>query len=340
MRVFLRIVQFAALAVLFLFAPEARAWDLVNWQGPHRHTFASAFDPSRRALLVFGGSDGRVFRNETYVFDLTMGTWSQLTPEGAPPPRRLVEGIYDPVGDRFVVFGGVDDDGFYNDLWSLSLSDPSHWTQLRPTGPKPSPRAGHTVIYDPLGHRMILFGGFDPKAPGDRRNDVWTLSLAGRPAWRRVHTSGTPPAPCSSHSAVYDSTRARMLVFGGASWQEFGAEVWALSLTGVPTWTQIVPENAAPPAREEHASIYDSARDRLIIFWGHPSIEVDDIWAFSLTGAPVWNQLASSPDGAPHQPFDWGHGAFYDPPSDSLYTYGGYFSRYQVWVLQLWAIEP
>lgn len=314
-----------------LASPASAAWTLLSEGGPERHTFASALDTSRGELLVFGGSDGTSYRNETYAYNLATGAWRQIQPvNAAPSPRRAVEGVYDPVNDRFVVFGGLGDDGFHADVWALSLFGPPTWTELRARGPRPSPRAAHAAVYDAKRQRMLVFGGFDPAAPGSRWNDLWALSLSANPVWRQVRTGGTTPPPSSGHSAVYDAQQDRMLVFGS------GNGVWELSLAALPTWRRIVPAAGGPEPRDEQAAVFDPVRQRLIVFWGYAVPEVNtylnDTWALSLTGIPTWTQLPLSTE----QPYPrWGHGAIYDPWADRILSHGGQLIRHETWALPL-----
>ncbi len=325
--------RFAGLLVLgsALASPAAAAWTLLSEGGPQRHTFASALDTSRGELLVFGGSDGTRYRSETYAYNLATGGWRQIQPlNAAPSPRRAVEGVYDPVNDRLVVFGGMGDDGFHADVWALSLSGSPTWSELLPHGPRPSPRAAPAAVYDTRRQRMLVFGGYDPTAPGFRWNDLWALSLSGKPVWRRLSTGGIPPAPLSGHSAAYDALQDRMLVFGG------GNQVWTLSLQGRPTWTRIVPSSVGPAPRDEQAAVFDPVRQRLIVFWGYAVPDVDtylnDTWILSLTGIPTWTLLPLSPE----QPYPrWGQGAIYDPWADRVVSHGGQLIRHETWALPL-----
>jgi hypothetical protein len=48
----------------------------------------------------------------------TDGTWLKLLPGGTPPTGRIDHtAIYDPVGNRMVVFGGLGGSGMLNDVW-------------------------------------------------------------------------------------------------------------------------------------------------------------------------------------------------------------------------------
>src|SRR5207244_1677792 len=37
-----------------------------------------------------------------------------------------------------------------------------NWVQANMPGATPSPRTGHRMVYDPVRHKVILFGGHDP----------------------------------------------------------------------------------------------------------------------------------------------------------------------------------
>ena len=80
-------------------------------------------------------------------------------------------------------------------------------------GIPPAARQSHSAIFDPARNQMVIFGG--DRADGIN-NEVWELSLTDPPVWYALQPAGTPPSPRSSHSAIYDPVRSRMLVFGGA----------------------------------------------------------------------------------------------------------------------------
>ena len=241
--------------------------------------------------------------------------------EAIPPPARWVHStIYDPIRDRLVVFGGQSYAGTSNEVWTFTLAGIPRWQQLLPSGTPPTPRAFHSAIYDSLRDRMIVFGGAD--AASVAKNEVWALSFAGNPTWSKLAPTGTPPAPRQWHSAVYDRARDRMLVFGGLVAGTGVNEVWALTLAGTPAWTKLVPAGSPPVARSAGAAIYDANTDRLVIFGGldNASLAKNDVWALTLAGTPTWTQLA--PSGvAPSARY--GPGALYDRPRQRMIVFAG-----------------
>jgi hypothetical protein len=293
--------------------------------GPMRHTFASAYDSQRHRYVLFGGSNVYGYLNDTWVIGLDgVPQWSSLATAGTPPsPRRLVEAIYDPVGDRMIVYGGANDGPILGDLYELSFAtDPPTWSPLAASGGPPAARAGHGMIYDPVGQRMIVFGGWDGVSTYYRRNDVWALNLDADPDWQELSPEGTPPSPRSSPSVVYDSDRQQMVVFGGTT-TTFLNDAWALSLGDSPAWSQIQASGTPPTAREEQSGVYDPVRGRMVIVGGYIDpyfSSTHDTWALTLGDAPSWTQLSP---GGPQPPSRWGHAAMYDPASDRMIMHGG-----------------
>src|SRR5262252_703410 len=128
----------------------------------------------------------------------------------------------------------------------------------------PPPRFGHSAVYDVIRERMLVFGGND--GFDNMLNDVWELPLRGAPAWSPLETAGPLPTRRSDHGAVFDPLRDRMLVFGGNADVGFLDDLWALTFSVPPTWTQLTPSGAPPSARAFHSAVYDPVRDRVLVF--------------------------------------------------------------------------
>jgi hypothetical protein len=173
-------------------------------------------------MILFGGSivGGRV--NDVWILenaDSTTGEprWIELRPSGLPPaPRWNHTAVYDHSANTMVVFGGDDGSGStFDDVWILTNANglaagAPQWIQVLP-GSGPGPRSAHSAVYAPAAGEMIVFGG-------GSMNDAWVLTNAGNPAgphrWLRIEAIGGP-SPRRLHTAVYDATTDRMIVFGG-----------------------------------------------------------------------------------------------------------------------------
>jgi hypothetical protein len=294
-----------------------------------RSYHTAVYDPPRDRMVVFGGVDSSGYRNDVWAMAFSGSpSWSELTPAGnAPPPRSFHIAVYDPVRDQMVVFGGYG--AHLNDAWALSLSGSKAWSELS-SGSPPFGRSRPTAFYDPVRHRMIVFRGVDWTG----RNRVWALSLTGRPRWSELSPTGSGPPAGPDHTAIYDPVRDRMVVFTGARQVVGRNEVWALSLSGSPVWSQLAPTGDAPPRRAHNTAIYDPVRDRMVVFGGQDGrLYHSDVWSLSLSESPAWSQL--SPVGAPTARAY--HTAIYDPVRDRMIVFGGRGAgsgyREDVWAL-------
>jgi hypothetical protein len=193
------------------------------------------------------------------------------------------------------------------------------WLHLAPTG-APLSRSHHSAIYDAANQRMVVFGGIGDSGA---LNSVWTLAPSGSSSWTQLSVAGTPPAPRFQASAILDGANQRMIVFGGTTDGSAAlGDVWALSLSGPPTWTRLWPSGDAPAARFGHSAIYDSANQRMLVFAGYDgSGYYNDTWALSLAGSPAWTSL--SPLGNPPA-VRASHTAVCDSAGQRMVVFGGY----------------
>jgi hypothetical protein len=297
---------------------------------PERDGHGTIYDPVGDRLVTFAGVGlDNQQRNDLWALTLSGSpAWSEITTSGSP--RRWGHAaIYDPLRDRIVVFGG-EDVVANSDVWAFSLGSPS-WSLLTPLGTPPSPRTYPSAIYDPVGDRMVVFGG----TSSTELNDVWVLPFTGTLTWGQLSPAGTPPSGRSSHSAIYDPIRHRMLVFGGRDGGASHNDAWVLSLSvGTESWSEVIPAGSPPPERWGHSAIYDPVRDRMVAYGGRDAGgPLNDLWAMSLAGSPAWSQLA--PTGAPPSARAY-HSAIYDPLRDRMVVFGGWPTLLNdVWALKL-----
>lgn len=326
------------LAVVFHPTENAKAadgaWSRLQVAPPSLFVHSAIYDPLRHRLIVFGGADGASIESgDTWSLSLDgIPQWIPIAAMG-PGSRQNHTAIYDPVRDRMIVFGGFGPGVEHNDTWALSLTGSPTWSQLATTGQSPPPMNRHTAIYDPVRDRMIIFGGYS--------HETWALTLADPPTWTHLFPAGAPPPDLKDHAAIYDPERDRMLVFGGGEATSGNDvtynDVWSLTLSGNPGWSKLSPSGVLPQAREQSATIYDSNRDRLIVFGGVYSGEtsttvLNDTWALNLTGPPSWEALApldSLPDG------QLDHAAIYDSELERMIVFGGQRSPSTAWQLPL-----
>ena len=199
---------------------------------------AAVYDPLRQRFVGFGGTRGLPV--DTWELDLAGDpAWSSVpTDSTAPPGSYGMTGIFDPVRNRMVIFGGSTSDdywGVHNDTWALDLGeDTPTWHHLAPGGTLPVARRSGTSIYDPLRDRMVIFGGWDSQSNevSSFLNDTWSLSFSGDLQWAQLAPDGGPPAGRDVMAAAYDPVGDRMVVFGGWSGTTMLGDTWFLGWGG------------------------------------------------------------------------------------------------------------
>lgn len=170
---------------------------------------ALAYDPVADRVLLFGGDQGGFgFMNGTWAYDPTNNSWKDLHPTTAPPQNAYAGMGYDPLADRFLLFGGLTYNvtgcawsssclvWFTNATWAF---DPgaNAWSRL-PSGPA----VGGTtyfldyglpprLTYDAHLDRLLLTGRWTRSESSWSWNETWTLD-ASTGAWTNVTASAGP----------------------------------------------------------------------------------------------------------------------------------------------------
>jgi hypothetical protein len=257
---------------IWAFDPALEYWEQISVSAPTpppRRNPALAYDPNTNQMYMFGGRTAYTFFNDIWVLDLTPGAeyWTQMTPSGTPPcPRTEITGIYDPVNNRLIFFGGdINYSIRVNETWELDLSTMT-WTQLTPSGPLPLARSAYAAVYDHLQHRMIVFSG----AASPIMPDVWSLDLTyGNETWQQLFPTGPAPQGRGQTFCALDESQNAMIVgfgFDYPGYIQMLSDVWALNLTTM-AWQQVVPPGTVTPRRGSCSS-YSPQNGLVYIFGG------------------------------------------------------------------------
>jgi hypothetical protein len=190
----------------------------------------------------------------------------------------------------------------------------SNWVDRTSTTTPPLGRSEHALAYDSGRGRVVLFGGSDN---GIKLSDTWEWDGTN---WTKRSPATSPPAR-TGHALAYDSARGRVVLFGGSRNPPNGgilSDTWEWDGTN---WTQKNPATS-PPARQQHALAYDSARGRVVLFGGYGSGDglLSDTWEWDGTD---WTQKnpATSP------PARYRHALAYDSARGRLVLFGGVGER-------------
>ncbi len=263
----------------------------------YRTNAALAFHGQRGVAVMFGGNwDFTPIYGDTLEFDGVRWQPISITdPEGDGSPGALGGAtlVSDPrANGRMVMFGG---EGPTNQLWEYKFNTSTFarsWDLLTPGGTIPSARMNQAMAFDVVNGRYYLFGGTTGVADAATTyhysfaTNLWTASAVGG-----------APAARSHHGMVYDSVRARLVLFGGVSGGTLFGDTWEYNPAAPATgWVQITPTDPEgdgnPAARLGHVMFYDLQRGRTVLFGGSTSTSVagpyGDAWEWN---GQSWRKL-------------------------------------------------
>ncbi len=129
-------------------------------------------------MIVFGGPHIPEDFNDTWAYDSTANTWTELKPSGTlPKGRNGTPMAYNSADNHTVMYGGFNGGvgavlGLLGDTWEYD-SVTNTWTELRPKGDAPAARQSASLIYVPSTDRLVMFGGITGKAS---LNDTWAFT--------------------------------------------------------------------------------------------------------------------------------------------------------------------
>jgi len=274
----------------------------INAQAGHWEELKPATSPPARAthamagigddkVLLFGGknADSEPF-NDTWIYDLTENTWTQIFSEDKPEKREYVRmariGKY-----KVVLFGGwnyyePDYGGYYRDTWIFDLETVS-WTQMHPEiNPKARDSHGMATLDN---NKALLFSGVSYYS--DYYEDTWIYHSETND-WERINSEMMPER--REHMQIASINHNQVFLFGG--WQ-FGDlnDNWLFDLS-LKEW---IPINTKFNTYKRASSVISNITENKVIMfggdhsgdpegWNH--IRSDDTWFFSLEDT-IWIEL-------------------------------------------------
>ncbi len=169
-------------------------------------------------MLVFGGVASTQF-DDTWIYDLSDNTWTEMNPVQAPRARQDHGMVYVPEEDMVVLFGGIHSPpasgdsphGRDNDTWIYDVAQ-NTWSEVTPPS-SPDRRDNHGMAYVGGGRALMYGGAYDGNSPV--YEDTWIYDVAQN-TWTEQTASPHPGqrytlivCPTSLHSS------GPVLLFGG-----------------------------------------------------------------------------------------------------------------------------
>jgi hypothetical protein len=168
-----------------------------------------------------------------------------------------------------------------------ALADSPDWLLVR-TPASPPPRDAHATAFDTARNRLVLFGG---------ANEAGVVDFADTWEWNGTswieRAPAASPTPRYGHAMAYDAARGRVVLFGGYDFLQglLLSDTWEWDGTN---WIEAAPATT-PPGRFGHGMVYDSARQRIVMFGGvGDGVELGDTWEWDGT-----NWIEATPATAP-----------------------------------------
>lgn len=322
--------------LLFVVVPSllwAGTWERIEtYDNPTLSGQTCVYDESSGNIIMMGDaklSDGNIYQ-------LNLGSYEKhwiVSVTSDTVKRTGHTAVYDVVRNRMIVFGG-NTDSFYNigvtDTVFTFDSINTQWQVLPTTGTDiPSARTAHAAVFDPVYNRMIIFGGWDREEI--ILTNTYQLDLSVSPArWSKVMLTNEP-YPRRQATAVYDSLRKRMVLFGGLT-NEGNAtdEILTLDLSKADIngqrWEKIIPAVSVSSglARTAHVAVYNADEDCLLVFGGWSPVSLtkeffNTTFSFGFQDR-TWTRVLPGPD-LPVARRNLG--GVYDPIGKRFIVYGG-----------------
>lgn len=142
------------------------------------------------------------------------------------------------------------------------------------------------------------------------------------------------PSPRFGHAMAYDSIREKVILFGGMgeSNSDLKNDTWKWDGSD---WEQLFPLDSPDP-RVHHHMVYDSGRDKIIMFGGSDGkgLDFNDLWEWD---GHNWIKRDDIPEPKPKKRRAFGMA--YDNISGRIYIFGGYKAIGDDWLDDFWYFD-
>jgi len=248
---------------------------------------------------------------------ITLGIiFTSTTPSITTPSARYGYGmVYDESVNKVILFGGGYQDGtsytYCGDTW---IYDPlaNLWIEIFPQQ-QPTARHSHSMAYDPIAEKIILFGGID--ITDNWIDDTWIFDSRTQ-VWTQIFPDNHPSFRGSA-SIFYDPQAQKVVLFGG--FRSGGGhldDTWAFDYS-INNWTNLNP-SIKPTGRYGAPMVYDLINQRGFMFGGRTSTITNETWVY-YSSNNSWSELSL----VIKPPNRYWEGLVYDEDAQRIIAFGG-----------------
>ncbi len=273
---------------------DGNEWQLVSEDGPQILSHAMAYDPIRGETVLFGGmicigKHSYICMRETWRWDGS--NWYSTIDTSGPIERSDAVMEFDPESQSLILYGGVDGATFF-DAWSW---DGNTWTQLSEEGP---PIITHSITYDENRKKLVSLNEVGAYFDGETEYMVAgytnVISEWNNNQWIQIEDGSIQPRPIpprAGSSFIYLPFIKKILCYGGGNLKMLLAPQDEVQDDDFWTWDEErweqIELSPKPVTRMGHGGVYDSKRDRFVIFGGVTAQDgqayyLEDMWSLSL----------------------------------------------------------
>jgi len=300
----------------YIFNVTTKEWKRMRpAQSPSsRYYSAMAFDERNGVTVLFGGDGPSGNLNDTWTYNLTSDTWTEMRPATAPSPREAMLMAFDKSASVTVMHSGRSaSGGDYDDTWLYNTTNNTWWRALSSGGPGSS---RNTMAYNDAEKLEVVFV--------DSSSSVMTYNVSAN-KWASTNPPSIPPVYIG-RGMGYDISNGAMVVTGGFTRRANNDiviydEIWSYNLS-LNAWKHIAKPMGSPSPRHSHAMSYDESGAKAVMFGGEnsssSSYQLGDTWTYDLaTNAWSLRSPAKSP------PSRRAHGMVYCPGPNVTVLFGG-----------------
>jgi N-acetylneuraminic acid mutarotase len=281
-----------------------------------RITRGIAYIGNQKVILFGGLSSSLDYLGDTWEYDTTTDTWTNMNPSTAPAGRSNF-GMAGTDDNRALLFGGFNGSRL-DDTWMYEPSS-NEWTQMSPGGTLPVGRSGHKMVNGRNG-KLYMFGG--RLTSGSWCSDLWEYDVA-EDTWTMLTPSGTIPFDRSHFGFAYGGDD-KLVMFGGFDNNTRYNDTWIYDISDN-EWTEQSPTTL--PHEREYLSMTYIGNDTVMMFGGYfwdtvnPAIFYNDTWYYSIT-TNEWTEITvDDPKPSPR----WEPSLAWVEGINKLILFGGYY---------------